>query len=299
MADEIARIGDGGCIESLPNGNVGQVLTIGADGTPHWISAADCEFVQDCVGEALAPGSGIGYNDTTGSLFFDANGLTTDNAPTNISVVASTASLGDGGLVSLATLAQAVVNSFNDSVACAVPSTILARSAAAAEEWYPFDSFKHHSTITVAATDDNNLGANNPSQGNTIAGALTPATINVTNGSACKNQQYLVIASGISVDVFMPNGTNIYVVLAPSILLNGIQQNPSNQTNVAYAHTNNSGQLADIELCVKPYMFSFVLTPGASATVAYNCTITSLIHNGIASLTIERGFLAVIGMTTD
>lgn len=47
MADEIARIGDGGCLESLPNGTVGQVLGIGAGGTPVWVNASDDQVATE------------------------------------------------------------------------------------------------------------------------------------------------------------------------------------------------------------------------------------------------------------
>ena len=40
MSNEIARIGTGGCLESLTNGSLGQVLAIGAAG-PEWTTVAD------------------------------------------------------------------------------------------------------------------------------------------------------------------------------------------------------------------------------------------------------------------
>ncbi len=40
MANEIARLGTGGCLESLTNGALGQVLAIGAAG-PEWVNASD------------------------------------------------------------------------------------------------------------------------------------------------------------------------------------------------------------------------------------------------------------------
>ncbi len=70
MADELVGLDSGGCVTPIANGTVGQVMTIGADGKPAWISGTvDCEFVQDCVGTAVAgTSSGITYNDASNTF---------------------------------------------------------------------------------------------------------------------------------------------------------------------------------------------------------------------------------------
>ena len=87
----LACIGSGGCVEAMTIGAVGTVLTVGADGTPQFLTAADdqtaaevpytpgtitgvnnvqdaidaidCEYIADCIGAQVAPSAGIEYDD--------------------------------------------------------------------------------------------------------------------------------------------------------------------------------------------------------------------------------------------
>lgn len=53
----LAEIGDGGCIEDFPNGTVGQVLTIGADGEPAWLATADDQLAAEVPYAGAAAGT--------------------------------------------------------------------------------------------------------------------------------------------------------------------------------------------------------------------------------------------------
>ncbi len=52
----LAEVGDGGCVEAFPNGTLGQVLTIGADGNPTWVAAGgDDQTAAEVPATATAP----------------------------------------------------------------------------------------------------------------------------------------------------------------------------------------------------------------------------------------------------
>lgn len=103
MANALAALGNGNCIEAFPNGNAGEVLTMTAAG-PTWQTASSgvsadgnniltngsdgkayltCEDIQDCVGLAIANGNGLTYDDAlnaisaTGVPIADGAGLPT------------------------------------------------------------------------------------------------------------------------------------------------------------------------------------------------------------------------------
>lgn len=101
MANSLASLGNGNCIEPFPNGTEGQVLTmdggmpvwedpssgVSTDGSNILINGSDgkayltCEDVQDCVGLAIANGTGLTYDDAlnaisaTGVPITDGTGL--------------------------------------------------------------------------------------------------------------------------------------------------------------------------------------------------------------------------------
>lgn len=88
MANSLASLGNGNCIEPFPNGADGQVLTMDG-GQPVWqdpssgvstdggnilINGSDgkafltCEDIQDCVGLAIANGTGLTYDDALNAI---------------------------------------------------------------------------------------------------------------------------------------------------------------------------------------------------------------------------------------
>lgn len=101
MANSLASLGNGNCIEPFPNGADGQVLTmdggmpvwedpssgVSTDGSNILINGSDgkayltCEDIQDCVGLAIANGTGLTYDDAlnaisaTGVPITDGTGL--------------------------------------------------------------------------------------------------------------------------------------------------------------------------------------------------------------------------------
>lgn len=88
MANSLASLGNGNCIEPFPNGTEGQVLTmdggmpvwedpssgVSTDGSNILINGSDgkayltCEDIQDCVGLAIAAGTGLTYDDALNAI---------------------------------------------------------------------------------------------------------------------------------------------------------------------------------------------------------------------------------------
>lgn len=88
MANSLASLGNGNCIEPFPNGTEGQVLTmdggqpvwqdpssgVSTDGSNILINGSDgkayltCEDIQDCVGLAIANGTGLTYDDALNAI---------------------------------------------------------------------------------------------------------------------------------------------------------------------------------------------------------------------------------------
>ena len=88
MANSLASLGNGNCIEPFPNGADGQVLTmdnglpvwqapssgVSTDGSNILINGSDgkafltCEDIQDCVGLAIANGTGLTYDDALNAI---------------------------------------------------------------------------------------------------------------------------------------------------------------------------------------------------------------------------------------
>lgn len=85
----LVQLGPGNCVESLPNGDNGDIMQMVA-GSPTWVAPLDggvsadalnillagsdnraylsCETVQDCIGTAVANGVGLTYNDLTNAI---------------------------------------------------------------------------------------------------------------------------------------------------------------------------------------------------------------------------------------
>ena len=107
----LARYADNGCPESFPNGTEGQILTM-VGGQPAWSSATyvstdagnvattgtdgrvyiSCEAIQDCIGAAIANGTGLTYDDALNAISAVANipitsGSGIPNALTNTPVI--------------------------------------------------------------------------------------------------------------------------------------------------------------------------------------------------------------------
>lgn len=88
MANSLASLGNGNCIEPFPNGTEGQVLTmdggmpvwqdpssgVSTDGSNILSNGSDgkayltCEDIQDCVGLAIANGTGLTYDDALNAI---------------------------------------------------------------------------------------------------------------------------------------------------------------------------------------------------------------------------------------
>ena len=88
MANSLASLGNGNCIEPFPNGTEGQVLTmdggqpvwqdpssgVSTDGSNILSNGSDgkayltCEDIQDCVGLAIAAGTGLTYDDALNAI---------------------------------------------------------------------------------------------------------------------------------------------------------------------------------------------------------------------------------------
>lgn len=101
MADSLVGLDSGGCVAPIANGTVGQVMTIGAGGTPTWVAATDASVLST----SGIQGTGLAGDEIKEN--FDA--LPIDNAtldPVTDSFVMSTATYPDGARVTRQTAAN-------------------------------------------------------------------------------------------------------------------------------------------------------------------------------------------------
>lgn len=159
MACTIACVDATGCVSTLPTGTPGQVLSVAADGTVAWAAGADCETIQDCVGQAL--GNGLSYDDAGNLINFDANLLPLDSAPLTSSdaLLASTAANPEGARVAIPQLTELLLCNLADTPAGTPIQSLIAKrddgTGCAIEDFTPQkEVINPNATVPIGFTVD-------------------------------------------------------------------------------------------------------------------------------------------------
>ncbi len=103
MADSLVGLDSGGCVTPIANGAVGQVLTIGAGGTPVWVNAADDQIAA----EVPYAGGTVG---TPLEAITTVEGALDEISSCMVCSVLSTNTCGDGGVGSTYMIRTAIKN---------------------------------------------------------------------------------------------------------------------------------------------------------------------------------------------
>lgn len=158
MADSLVGLDSGGCVTPIPNGTVGQVLAIGAGGTPVWTAAADDQTAAEVPFSA--------YDSIASTNVQDAIQEVVDECCPNEQ--------------------SSVVDP------CEVPAEIFGRNAGLALGWYS-PSATNSFNLATRQTSDYNQIVNHSAAANVLETTGAVQTVTITNPSACREGNATVI----------------------------------------------------------------------------------------------------------
>ena len=242
MADSLVGLDSGGCVTPIANGSVGQVLAIGAGGTPVWTAAAtDDQVASEVAYESPPAGTPLAIGTVEGALDTIAPCLCCSVIGDNTSA--------DGG----------------------IGAPFMVRSAVKAlDGTLGLNGAPEHYSVTAqfAAPFNNKNIISTQVVGNTMQ------TINgsITNPSACRDMNYIVIIAP---------GAASYVITGDiiedmKVTINGpagVLENNNWATSMSLEAMPNTMQVSP-QFGSPTYVYSGTLAPGATA--AYDFTLVAI-----------------------
>ena len=259
MADSLVGLDSGGCVTPIANGTVGQVLTIGAGGTPVWVNAADDQIAA----EVPYAGGAIGTPLEAIATVEDA--LDTI-APCMVCSISATNTCGDGGVGSTYMVRTATKND---------DGTLLLNAAPEHYSQYIGNHLGTTVSDTVASADPGvwqDFGLRQ--------------TFNVPN-STCRpmNTMLLLGTSGCSLEV---QTANTFAIMALFFSIDGVDQTFS---IIGATHGEPVGR----QLFFPSVSYAVPVPPIAAGTIpVYQARLRVLVQTGSVR-TIAPGFAYTFG----
>ena len=250
MADFLAKVGDGGCIESLPAGTVGQVLTQGATG-PGWTSIADDQTASEVAYESAPTGT-----------------------PLSIGTV-------EGALDTIAPCLCCSVIGDNTCAAGGIGADYMIRSAnKALDGTLGLNGAPEHYSVTAqfAAPFNNKNILSTQAVGNT----MQTITGSITNPSTCRNMNYVVIIAPGAAS-YIITGDIIEDMKVTITGPAGTLENNNWATSVSLEAMPNTMQISP-QFGSPVYVYSGTLAPGATASYTYTMVAITRLFNAASGV---------------